>query len=744
MALSLDVTELTYQQRIDALRDEKLRCTREKQTLLGDMDFDDWGQILPPEDQRDYVHVMSPSGIMIRDSIIKGFEVASNHPSGGFFGPKAVGENYRALLERHPVTIDPLSSLAGAYMLNFTSYRRPHWNPDLRYDHLKPVQEQYQLLHGIGGMQHLTPDIAIGLRLGWGGLLDHIRTNRASHGPEKADFYDGLEAVVLGAQNWVQRHADAARALAETEDNPQRRQNLFEIADVNAHIVSDPPGTFRGACQWLLWYEMVARMYNGSGAVGQLDVLLLDYYEADVAAGRLTDDEATFHIACMLLLDTMYCQLGGPDRAGRDVTNPVSFLVLEAAHWLKIPANVAIAVGRGTSEALLRRGVEIMLEDKTGIPKFLGVDNTVPDFAKNGYPLEDGRDRKYSGCNWCGIPGREYGMNDLIKINLAVVFDVALHDMLTDPAVTPSLELLEQRFEDHLRRAVATIAQGIDFHIAHMHEVFPELVLDLCCTGPIERGEDASHGGLDYTNIAVDGAGLATTADSFAAIRQRIVDEGRLTWADLLHYLDTDWAGPDGERARLMMKHVPHYGHGGTLADDYAARLSQLYTRLVLEHPTPSGVKMLPGLFSWAYTVKFGEHLGATPNGRHAGDLISHGANPDPGFRKDGAPTAMAAAVAAVQPGYGNTAPLQIELDMSVIDQENAVEVVSQLIRSHFELGGTQINMNILDKQKVLEAHIDPSRHPDLVVRVTGFSAYFASLSPEFRQMVVNRILADD
>ena len=136
-----------------------------------------------------------------------------------------------------------------------------------------------------------------------------------------------------------------------------------------------------------------------------------------------------------------------------------------------------------------------------------------------------------------------------------------------------------------------------------------------------------------------------------------------------------------------------------------------------------------------------GATLGATPNGRRAGEPISHGANPNPGFRKDGAATAMSAAIASVQPGYGNTAPMQIELEPSVTTEEEGIELVMALIEDHFAQGGTLINLNVIDAERVRAAHEDPSLYPDLVVRVTGFSAYFASLSPKFRQLVVDRIL---
>jgi formate C-acetyltransferase len=104
----------------------------------------------------------------------------------------------------------------------------------------------------------------------------------------------------------------------------------------------------------------------------------------------------------------------------------------------------------------------------------------------------------------------------------------------------------------------------------------------------------------------------------------------------------------------------------------------------------------------------------------------------------------MAVAVAAVQPGYGNTAPMQIDMDPGLSKDEGGIDKVASLIKTHFNLGGTMINMNVLDAAKVLEAHKDPSRHWDLIVRVTGFSAYFANLSPEFRQLVVDRMIAEE
>ena len=384
-----------------------------------------------------------------------------------------------------------------------------------------------------------------------------------------------------------------------------------------------------------------------------------------------------------------------------------------------------------------------MFEDKTGIPKFLGIDNTTNGFARNGYAIELARKRAYSGCHWSALPGVEYTVNDCVKINFAAVFEVAFKEMMAESATPPSVAELWSRFYRHLKNAVEITKQCLDFHMEHMHQVFPEIVLDLLCYGPVEKGLDATHGGVDYYNLCIDGAALATVADSFAAIEQRIEKENHMTWFELKHFLDTNWEGSEGQKARLMMRSIPRYGSGSSPADGYAIRISEAFTKFVKENPTPHGFNCIPGLFSWANTIPMGKDVGATPNGRFVGAPISHGSNPDPGFRKDGAPTAMAVAIASVQSGYGNTAPMQMELDPMVSREEGGVEIIANLIRSHFDLGGTQINLNIMDAAQVLEAHKDPSKFPDLVVRVTGFSAFFASLSPEFRQIVVDRIIAE-
>lgn len=670
------------------------------------------------------------------------FQVEPNHPCGGAYGFRAVGHNFRRWLAVHPLYIHPCSSLAGAWI----DKRIPGmggWRPEDRPTHLYPLHERYNIYsHGIGAANHLGPDMAIGLDLGWGGLLARLRHYRALNRPDDPAFYDGEEDLVLGVQDWIARHVALARRMAAEAADPATRANLEAIADANEHLVEDAPRTFREACQFIAWFQCVDRMWGLGGALGQIDQLLLPYYEADIAAGRETDESVVWHLASLFFNDPHYSQIGGQGPDGRDLTSPLSYRVLEAMHLLRIPSNIALRVYEGMDRRLLRRALEYIVEDGTGVSFALsgGLD---AGYARNGVPIGLARLRAKVGCNWTALPGIEYCLQDVTRVCLVTPLLLALDEVLALPAAERSMEALWERYARLLGESVAVVKEGKDIHMARQADNWPEIVLNLFCHGPVERGLDASAGGVDIVDLAMDAIGLATAADSFAAIEQRVVEEGRLSWEDLARHLAEDFAG--AEPVRLMLASVPHYGAGGTRADAWAERIAALWTGLVRDTPTPCGYTCIPGLFSHGGTNQYGLQVGATPNGRRAGEPLSHSADPDPGFLPGGALaiTAKANAVAAVQSGWGNTTPLQIEIDRGLVRGGDALETLEALIMTHNRMGGTLINMNVVSREQVLEAHEDPMTHPDLMIRVTGYSAYFRSLSREYRQPIVDRILAE-
>ena len=714
----------TFGERIALLRARKVAQTAEK-AAAGGADEDDYGLVV----QDEFNYRLKPS-----------------HPNGSIYGFKAWSENFCAILEKHPVYVDALDAFSAKGFL-FLERLRPlgtKWNPDYPYDDLQRIFDRYQVISGIDNCHHFTPDIQIGLEKGWGGILDELKEEREKHDASHHEFYDAEIAVVEHVIAFIRRAGEEILALSEEERNPQLSGNLRTMGEIDLRIASAPPVTFREAVQWCCWFSMVSRTYNRGSAGGQLEDLLNPFYERDVAAGILDDDEAIFYLACLFLQDSRYWQLSGPDENDDDRTCRLSYLALEAADKLNIATNLTIRYHDRIDPEFFRKSVALLFKNKQGWPRYSSDKALMEGFMRCGYPKDLARRRVAAGCHWMCIPGMEYTMNDTIKVNLAMVFEVAWNEMMSSDGAK-SAEELWKHYAKHLKIAVDATGRGVMHHLNFQTKSQPELILNLMQHGLVKKGVNITDGGANYYNICIDGAGIAVAADSFAAVEQRIDREGRLSYGEMKRHIDENWSGADGERMRRMMLASERYGGGETLGDKWAVRISRLWTELVRDlvkqHESDCRkVNFIPGLFSWSNTILLGSILKATPNGRKAGEPINHGANPNGGFRTDGAVTAMCNSIAAVQPGYGNTAPVQLEVDPQIANDEEGVDKMCAMIRGIMNSGNTLLNINIIDAKRIIEADRNPSAFPDLVVRVTGFSAFFAMLSAKFRKLVVDRV----
>lgn len=739
---------LTYEDRIKELRKKKINDTLLKREQNGYTDLDDFGT------------VPLPAGYRV--------EPWYNSKNGSFYGYDGMSENFCRVMDAHPPYVDPLEMLCGRWRDMLVNYRGDvHYMPKWRqkqlsikeleasgvtaqwskrwdeirfpYDELKPLQKKYNITTGIDGDAHFACDYSIGLSLGFGGFIEKINKYRAVN-PDKKDFYDAEEKCVNAIIRFIDRHTDEIKRQLETEKRPEIKENLEQMLATNTAVRLKKPETFRQACQWVAYFNCASRVYTRDGAGFQLDTLLLPYYENDVKNGILDDETAKFLIANLLLIDPHYYQVSGVDENDNDLTNHLSYLVLEAADMINISANLTVRVHENCDGEFLKRSVYYLLKNKNGWPRFCCDKTLTEGYMRNGISKEIARKRIAVGCNWMCVPGKEFPMNDTVKINIAKVLEQALVDM--KDSGERSTQRLFELFTDHLIAAIEVTAKGINLHLDHQWEVTPELIMNLMMENTLEKGLDISQCAELYT-IGVDGAGLAVAADSFGALETRVENEGLLSWDEVYENLENNFEGVNGERVRLILNSAPKYCGGNTVSDKWAKRLTDVWVEKIKAQAMPGKRQLIPGWFSWARTIEYGSVVGATPNGRKKSEPISHGANPNPHFRVDGAVTAQSSGIAAVQCGYGNTAPLQLEFDPQLALDKKGVDIITRLILGHFAEGGTLININILDTDKLMAANKNPDFYPDLVVRVTGFTAYFASLSPEFRQLVVNRFLTN-
>ncbi len=738
---------LTYADRLRSMRETKIRHTLEKRRQNGYTDLDDFGTV-PIND-----------GYFV--------EPWYNSENGSFYGYDGMSENFCRVIGAHEAYVDPMEMLCGRWRDMLVNYRGdvhylPDWlknNPKIKelmssatetwskrwdekrfpYDELKSYHELYNIQTGIDGDAHFACDYTIGLELGFGGLLEKVRKYREIN-KDKSDFYDAEEKCLLAIIAFIDRHIIKIKDLIKSEERDEIKANLEEMLTVNEKIRLGKPETLHEVCQWVAYFNCASRIYTRDGAGFQLDTLLLPYYENDIKAGILDDEKAKFLIANLLLIDPHYYQISGVDENDCDLTNKLSYLILEAADSINISCNLTVRVHENCDSEFLRRSVYYLIKNKNAWPRFANDKALCDGYMRNGVDKMTARRRIAVGCNWMCIPGIEFPMNDTVKINIAKVFCVALDEMKeSNDFSTEKLFLL---FEKHLTKAAEITAKGINLHLDHQWEVTPELIMNLMMKNTIETGLDASLAAELHT-VGIDGAGLAVVADSFGALEERVEKENMLTWSEVFTALDSNYSCENGQRIRAILSTAGKYCGGNTCADKWAQRLTEVFVRVIREESKkmPKSRQLLPGWFSWARTIEYGSKVPATPNGRLSCEPISHGANPNPCFRLDGAVTAQSNGIASVQCGFGNTAPLQIEFDPCLTVDNGGIELVLSLIKGHFNQGGTLININVLDTEKLMKAHENPDLYPDLVVRVTGFTAYFASLSPEFRELVIKRFI---
>ena len=708
-----------YLEKIQNLNREKISINKNKIKAFGAIDIDDHGYVYFPD--------FSFSPI--------------THEDGMVYGMVNIGQNFRKILNEMPIYIHPDSALAGCWPGALDRWMKIGFRPENEPIHLYSKWKEYGIWqHGCGGMNHLCPDMCIGLELGWKGLLEKVRFYKKYSHSDDTSFYDGEEQLLLGVLEWVGRLADEAEERAEKAKG-ELAAHYRNIASINRKLMESKPETMQEACQFLAHFQTIDRMYFVGGALGQLDELLLPYFENDMKSGNISEEMAVWIIASLLFHDTHYAQIGGvtPDGKG-EVTSRVSYLILEAVHCLKIPCNISLRVHNKMNEDLLRLSLKYNLQDGTGVA-YSCSKGCEEGFARNGFSKELARMRIKTGCNWTAIPGEEYPLQDVTRVNMATALVKALEDGREIKGVT--LKDIWSRFLFHFDTMLDYIRQGYDWHYEHISEDKPEIVLNLFMHGPIERGVNCASGGVDLLHFNIDAIGLATVSDSFAAMEQRIEEEKVLSWEVLFEALECNYEGH--ERIRLMLKNIDRLGVPKARSMDWAVKIRDHFVLYCKNNPTHKyHLPLIPGMFSHGDIISYGKQVPATPNGRYAGEPISHSNEPDPGFAKGintYSPTLKASAVARLQPGYGNSSPLHLDIDDTLIRNNGGIEALAALIHTHEQMGGTLINLNCVTKERLLKAHDNPESDPDLVVRVTGFSAFFASLSKEYRQQIVDRFL---
>lgn len=582
------------------------------------------------------------------------------------------------------------------------------------------------------GFDHTLADYPTLLALGIDGLQARVRESARTHvAPQERVFLDAVMIALDAFSRFVVRYADAAADAGDAELEATLRA-----------VAGAPPTTFHQAMQ-LVWLTQVVFVSEGryANALGRLDQYLLPFYRRDVELG-LSRDEA-LDLLCHLwahvheLGEVTNICIAGQTPDGDDATNELSYLCLEATRLVGSPhTNLSARFHDATPEAFHRACFEV-IRTGIGFPAIFNDHVLVDGLIELGIPPEVARDHCMVGCIETMLAGRQQAWSDS-RFNTPDCLLEAIRQLRGKASATYA-ELIE-RFRELLAGRIAAHCRTIDEHIARFPvDRFPDPFLSALTRDCIGRARDVNDGGAEFARFhGVCVMGLGTLADSLAAVRKLVFEKGRVSLDALAAALEADFVGHEPLRQTLLHK-APKYGNDDPYADDIAADIVQWTSEECLKHRTVDGGRFVSAMAANTANISAGKATGATPDGRHAHAPLSDAASPSFGRDRHG-PTAFLRSVA--RPDYrrvltGSVINMKFE-PHPFADEDGARRFTAM---THFFVRNRipELQFNFTGDETLRAAQADPEAHASLVVRVSGFSAYFVRLDPAVQADIIRR-----
>jgi pyruvate-formate lyase len=302
-----------------------------------------------------------------------------------------------------------------------------------------------------------------------------------------------------------------------------------------------------------------------------------------------------------------------------------------------------------------------------------------------------------------------------------------------------SLEDLEVTFGRQLAHFVGLMVRGCDV-VDRVHaDLLPSPLLSLVVNDCVERGTDVTAGGAHYNFSGVQGVQIANVADSLAAVDRAVFAERWVSGANLLEALKANYEGYEPLRQRLIHK-VPKYGNCDPYVDRLAKTWAKRYCDLVAGYRNVRGGTYQPGFYTVSAHVPMGAQVGATPDGRLAGEPLADGGLSPMAGRDIKGPTAVLRSVSQLNLGLAsNGALLNMKFLPQLFQDREGLEALVSLLRAFCRLRIPHVQFNVVSGQVLREAQASPHKYRHLVVRVAGYSAYFTELDRTLQDEIIRR-----
>ncbi len=602
----------------------------------------------------------------------------------------------------------------------------------------------------LSSVSHTTIDSEKALTIGYKGIRAEIieRLGRSGLDADGEDLLRSMLSCIDAAGVWHRRYVEELDRRAATSEGAEK-QNYEEVLASLRNVPENPPTSFREAVQalWMLWdFQRLCGNWSG---IGRIDKMLGPHLKRDMENGTISLDEARELIAhfwikgCEWITaegrgsgDAQFYQniiLAGVDEQGVELTNEVTYLVLDVVEELRISDfPIAVRLSRKSPEKLLRRVAEVQRLGG-GIIAIYNEERIIPNLVKFGYPLEEARNFANDGCWEVLIPGKTcfgYQPFDALAL-LQETLGLGPVNKVTAPYAD-----FEQLYAEYMRRFAFQVMSLLNASNRSLH---PTPLLSLLVDGCVEKGRSYYDLGPKYTVLSPHPGGLPDVVNSLLVIKRIVYETKEMTLDEFVDVLRRDWDGHEGLRQRIRAE-FDFFGNDAPEADTMMRRLFDDYTGLVAKTPKRHGILRPAGISTFGREGSaYLPNRTAAASGQRKGDILAPNFSATPGTDKRG-PTAVIKSHCSVDFAQ---LPCGTALDLKImpasVKGETGIAALSAMMLTFVELGGIFMQLDVVDTELLRDAQTHPAKYPNLAVRVSGWSARFATLTPEWQEIIIAR-----
>ncbi|MCL2741405.1 MAG: hypothetical protein FWE70_04760 [Oscillospiraceae bacterium] len=592
---------------------------------------------------------------------------------------------------------------------------------------------------------HIAMDFGHALRTGLGPMASSLRARMAGHG--RPGFHEALALTAEGMGAHIRRHADLARSLIGGGGGHDDA-DLAAIAEACESVAEGPARSFREAVQ-LQWFLMTFTEYD---SFGRYDQYMLPFYERDLATGAITRGQAKDFLKDMMRRvegngGILNMTIGGLTPDGGDAVSDLTYLIMEATRELRMKGpNLCLRIRADSDPRLWEEAME-SLSTGQSLPALYNDDVYVPMMGRAGFGEADSNGYTLIGCSQAAVP---YTSNLNCAVGLftpAKMLELALHDgydTRTEAQVGPhtgdaagftDFGQVMEAYGAQMRHCVAMGVSMANMDMRARRRVLSSsrtLLMPEC----VERGLGFHEGGCSSYGAHSQIVGLTNVADSLAAIKEVVFDQGHCAMGELIEALDADFMGHEGLRARLMA--APKFGNDIAYVDGLRARVTSDIYAEITSYPAELGGRFWAGEVIFIFHFGQGACVGALPDGRRAYGPLADSAGAGQG-RDMGGVTALLKSCARLPFGEAFYTSVNLNVKFGRVLWDGQRDKVKVLLMEYFAMGGGQLQVNVADAAELREAMERPEEHKSLTVRVGGFSAYFTQLPREQQLEIASR-----